>query len=205
MKETMGMRAFRIAVAFTAILSLTIVAVKNIPLLKSPIGKLARGEISFGQMTETVASAYKSSDLWGKYDSITINGLFARLSGRRAYNEVTLLKNGMLTGTMKLDNEAKSGLNKKIVKRITSLDSFLKQLDIPFIYVQIPQKEPINVELAPDGKCSTKNTIAKMLVDALNDADVKTLDLLPVLADTPENTEKYFYRTMKRDEGEYVQ
>ena len=83
-----------IAICFCAFVLL--MAAVNVKLAARPALSFLMGEESFKEMTKEIAENYVSTKLWLRSDFINYNGLFARMTGRRAYNQTMLMNNGML-------------------------------------------------------------------------------------------------------------
>jgi len=161
----------------------------NIALPKEAVGKLLRRESTFAEFTDAVHEEYVSDRLKVKHFFINLNGLFARVSGRRVYNNVVLLKNGMLAR-----KEWPIELN-DMGKGLTELSRFVEECGGQFLYVQAPGKIDKEKKLLPEGVDSYWNETANELLEELRDNQVKTLDLQPYLSETPEQLKKYFFAT----------
>ena len=73
-----------------------ITAVANGEILLDAYKTTAKKEGGFSEFIDTVETSY-TSKIKNKTDYINLNGLFARYSGRKIYNGVATLNNGMLT------------------------------------------------------------------------------------------------------------
>jgi len=161
----------------------------NLGLLKSPTSRLMERKIDFSQFIDEVKGAYVS-DFSYKENFINLNGLFARLTGRHVYNDVSKLKNGMLDyGAIN-----KADVN-ELFNGIKEFHDMLKTQDIPFLYVQVPLKTDLQDALIRDGVDNYGNQNADALLGLLQRSDVETLDLRQSIAATPAEIEKYFYYT----------
>ncbi len=161
----------------------------NIALPKEAVGKLLRRESSFSEFTSAVHEKYVSDQLKAKHVFINLNGLFARVSGRRVYNSVVLLKNGMLA---RKENSIK--LN-DMGKGLIEISRFVEECGGLFLYVQAPGKMDKEKKLLPEGVDSYCNEAADKLLGGLRTSQVNTLDLRPYLSETPEQIETYFFAT----------
>ena len=94
--------------------------------------------ISSASTAEDVVSSYLLDEFYGKNVFVDLNGLFARLTGRRTYNETTLLRNGMLSS----DKESIETIAdmQDISNALTELSQKLQEIETPFLYVQVPVK-----------------------------------------------------------------
>lgn len=176
-----------LAVAVLALLALLSAA--NSEIVKTPLSKLIRQNISFEGFVEEVQNGYISDSFAGKDTFVNLNGLFARLTGRRTLNEVVRLNNGMLG--VPADHMDTTDL----ASGIADFSDYLREQDIPFLYVQMPYKEPLSGQVFPTGITSYRNSNADNLISQLSAAEVETLDLRPLLNQTPEMLEQYFYKT----------
>ena len=182
-------RRGRKPLAVTVLALLALLSALNLRIVKAPLSRLVRHETGFAGFVDEVRSGYVSGSFSGKNGFVNLNGLFARLTGRRTLNEVVRLNNGMLcvpAGNM--DTTALAG-------EIAGFSDYLGEQDIPFLYVQIPYKEPLNGQVFPAGVASYRNSNADQLLSRLTAAEVETLDLRPLLIQTPEMLERYFYKT----------
>ena len=177
-----------LAVAVLAVLVLLSAA--NLKIVKDPLQKFIQNDLSFEGFVDEVQSSYLSDNFAYKNDFLNLNGLFARMTGRRTLNKVVKLNNGML-----------SWLNPNVVdvtalaNSITDFSAYLSEQNIPFLYVQMPYKESLNGQNYPVGVTSYANENADNLLSQLSAGEVKTLDLRPLLSQTPEMLEQYFYKT----------
>lgn len=177
-----------------AVLALVLIigtAVVNISTISDAFGKLFMGESSFDSFTTDIQNAY-TSGIVGKDFLLDVNGLFARLSGRKVYNGVVMLNNGMLNWekdtAVEVDVEG-------LAQHTIAFSKELKKQDVEFLYVQAVQKPDQNNELLPEGVENYGNAHARKVVDALVQAGVNTLDMAPEMNLTIEMVEKNYYRT----------
>jgi len=106
MKESTPKNRIRTVVAICFCAFVLLMAAVNVKLSARPALSFLMGEESFKEMTKEIAENYVSSKLWLRSDFINFNGLFARMTGRRAYNETMLMNNGMLNYGSKTFSEA---------------------------------------------------------------------------------------------------
>ena len=176
---------------FTVVISLFLLvgAVINFSLCASPIQRLFGGETDLKGFVEEVKEAYVSN-LEGKEHFINLNGLFARLTGRHVYNGVSVLENGML------DYESlKAQDMTDFANGLTEFDAYLSAQEIPFLYVQAPNKSDLEDRLVRPGVENCGNDNANALLGLLKEAGVSYLDLRPTIVPTVEAVEQNFYRT----------
>ena len=181
----------KVIIAFATVMVILFLAVTNCQLIWDPLEKLISGEKTFDTAIKEIASNYSSDQLKQKDGSITINGLFARLTGRRVYNNAMLLKNGMLTYGV---TEASDNIPQSI-KRINALSDYLQGQNIPFLYVQAPYKIPLEDTLSVTGTQFDRNSYADRTVTVLTEHGTNVLDLREYLSKTQDHIERYFYRT----------
>ena len=184
------------AVAAVALGLIGVMAVMNISLAFDPLRDFACRRKSFRKTVSAIAANYSSDELWFKNNCVTLNGAFARLTGRRVYNEVTLMNNGMLTNVSSpKGNRASDASIQKTSERFTDFADFLKELNIPFLFVLAPSKLPLTGDVLPAGANANTHENTDRLLASLNANGVHTLDLRPMLAKDVADVEKNFYRT----------
>ena len=193
MRTTREHQIGKVIVSLIALIMIYIMAVANYNMVYEPTEKLISGKQTFADTVESISQNYTSDDFIGKYDCITLNGLFARITGRRVYNEVTLLNNGMLTSV------SEPGIIKQemdtTIDRITSLSDFLNKSDIPFLFVLAPHKLAIEEDILPAGTHNKNQDRAEITVNGLIKNKINVLDLRKYIARTGEDLSKYYYRT----------
>ena len=186
-------KRIHIIISLLAVLIIAIQAGLSWKLFWEPVQKLFSGNSGLVETAETITSNYISDLLPGKNWYITINGLFARLTGRRRYNKVTLMTNGMLSGDTDIANNWQSQATN--TNLLVDFSSSLQEAGIHFLYIQTPVKEPLTETLLPGGLHDAENAEADDIIKRLNKAGVNTLDLRPLLSATREDVEKNFYCT----------
>ncbi|MCH5261126.1 MAG: hypothetical protein J1F18_15370, partial [Lachnospiraceae bacterium] len=124
-----------------------------------------------------------------KNNFVNLNGLFARLTGRRLLNGTVKLNNGML-GFKIGDADMTTTANE-----ISVFSDYLSEQNIPFLYIQMPGKESLDGQSFPVGVASSGNKNADNLLSLLSAEGVKTLDLRPLISQTQEMLEQHFYKT----------
>ena len=174
----------------TAVLTLLmLLSAVNLRIVKDPLSKLIQRELTFENFVDDVQSGYLSDSFAYKNDFLNLNGLFARLTGRRVLNNTVKLKNGMLSATLSdMDMTA-------LANEIAGFSDYLNEENIPFFYIQMPHKEPLDGQNSPVGVAFYGNKIADDLLSQLSEEGVETLDLRPMLSQTTEMLEQYFYKT----------
>ncbi len=163
--------------------------VLNLKLAKEPVKSFAEGKTSFKEFVDAVKDEYTSDEFTGKSEFINLNGLFARTVGQRECNDVVRLNNGMLCTVVKKKSM------KKQAGAIAELAEDVKEQDIPFLYVQAPYKEDAEDTLFPTGVTSYANENADELLKLLSEKQVETLDLRPMLSETVEQINRYYFKT----------
>ena len=161
----------------------------NFALVREPMLRYFNKEITFKELAEEVRTNYTSDEFSGKESFINTNGLFARVLGMREYNDVILLKNGMLSKVLKKKDMTEQA------DAIIALADYTKEQNIPFLYVQAPYKEDTADTLYPTGRKSYGNENADDILQLLKDGGVETFDLRPMLSETAEQVEQYFFFT----------
>lgn|GEM_PF-726844 len=197
MKKALWNIRFRIGITAVFLLGIVFMAGRNYSVVQKPAAALISGTADFRQTVKTISKGYLSDDLWGKKNFINLNGAFARASGRRSYNNVVLLKNGMLTyGTGQLDvSTGSSDCIDALKENITQLENRLEERGIAFSYVQLPIKMTSDHSLLPAGTYSYADQDADRLLFKLAENLVPVLDLRPLYCDNEDMIGQYFYRT----------
>lgn len=176
-----------LAVAVLAVLAL--LSAVNFDIVKNPLSKFIRQDTSFEGFVDEVQNGYLSDSFVSKHYFVNLNGLFARLTGRRTLNDIVKLNNGMLSyAFQEVDTTA-------LANEITGFSGCLSEQDIPFFYIQMPYKESLDGQSFPVGITSYANQNADELLSRLSAGGVETLDLRPLLSQTPEMLERYFAKT----------
>lgn len=149
--------------------------------------------VNIRELREKIVQSYTSDQLFAKYTFVNINGLCMKICGRRAFNEVTSLNNGMLTGDVNsyLNDPGRSVL----IDTLPEFSDYLKKIDTTFIYIQAPTKIDIKGEVLPAGLENYGNNRADELLLELNKKAVNTLDLRDKLAIDGNQVKRNFYKT----------
>lgn len=163
------------------------IVLDSLPLLSAEEDK--NGNSGFVQYVSKVQKDYREN-LEQKNDFVSLNGLYARMSGARTSNQVVRTNNGMLTHQTinKLDT-------KPFAEKTAELSDFLSGLEIPFLYVQAPYKLSLDETMLPIGVEDYANDNADELLNYLQEYGVDTLDLRPYITKTAEQSKQYFYNT----------
>lgn len=178
-----------IVFAFLIVAFLVVCFFLNTKSFTVPFKKLSNGEINTTEFIKEVKNSYISNVKF-KEDFINVNGFFARVTGRNHYNEVSKLKNGMLTYGQRISYDMKYFGN-----GISDFNSYLQKNDIDYLYVQAPIKVDKNDTLLYKGTVNYANTNVNELIEILENKKVSYIDLRDDMASTKEDLEKYFYNT----------
>lgn len=182
-KRTLKILAALAAAAFV------LFALANLRLVYWPTRDLAEGRIGFAEYTQMVAEQY-ADKITGKYSLINLNGLYCRLTGRSVCNEVMKLENGMLD----TQNPGRADVSAPAAG-IVELANFSKAHGAQFLYVQLPTKLDLNGDILRHGEENHSYENVDELLSLLAEAGVDTYDLRQDMAQTPEQIERYFFRT----------
>ena len=146
---------------------------------------------SVSDLRSRLTEAFKSEDFFLRDALITLNGEYARLSGRRFYNNVILLNNGYLTQPLS------TGMDTERNARIyEDLQNFAASRGGKFLYVQLPYKLDIDGSLLPDGlEDYGSYGPTEGFVEALTERGLDVLDTIPVLSRDSGEIEANYYRT----------
>lgn len=161
----------------------------NINLLGNALKTSMEQKADFTQTVDAIQQEY-ISNFKSKNFYINLNGLFARATGKIVHNNTVRLNNGML-----LDSKLAKKDVSLHVDSIVEFDNYLKQFDIPFIYVQAPYKMDYEKALLPDGVENYGNESIDDMVSGLTSKGVNVLDLRPYTSNTIEMVEDNFYPT----------
>lgn len=181
----------RAVVAVTFCFLIAYMSFINKNLIKKPLMDFVQGKKDFRQTTKTIATNYVSKQLKYRNKFINLNGLIARRTGRRMYNEVLLLKSNTLSHA-KIEKANDFG---KHLEKTVEFANFTKKLKIPFIYVASPFKVSTSKDNMPLGAEIFANENTDIFLKGLSEAGIDTLDLRPLLSSNSEQVNKYFYRT----------
>lgn len=168
---------------------LVVLFLLNAHLIREPAERLFGGETDFDTFVSEIQTAYTEQTVW-KESFLNLNGLFARLTGQRVYNDTVRMNNGMLcfpTDSVQYVYWVGDNLN--------SFASQLAGKGTPFLYVQAPYKVDLEGKLLPSGVEHYANSDADELLSYLSVNGVFTLDLRPAFSATAEQVEQNFYRT----------
>ncbi len=162
----------------------------NFHIISKSFTDFLESRITIRKMNEDISSKFKSDDLFHKDDFINLNGIYIRYSGRRYYNGVVLMKNGMLTA----ESSAITKPEEKTASLVKFKD-FVEERGGHYIWAQFPHKFDYEMDLLPDGM--ERNTIKDLenLLDDFQEAGIDVIDTLPVIVGDEEALNKYYYRT----------
>ena len=163
----------------------------NFPVIRQAFSGFTAHPDNISAFGEEMSAAMKSDKLFHKDDLINMNGLYARLTGRRLYNEVVLMNNGML-------NYSEMKLNAKtceIPQTLADFSDFVEKQGGKFVYVQFPGKYDRENVLMPDGISPQIRKEVNGLTDLIGKAGVDVLDLHSLLADSAADIEENYYIT----------
>ena len=163
----------------------------NFPVIRQAFSGFTAHPDNITAFGEEMSAAMKSDKLFHKDDLINMNGLYARLTGRRLYNEVVLMNNGML-------NYSEMKLNAKtyeIPQILADFSDFVEKQGGKFVYVQFPGKYDRENALMPDGISPQIRKEINGLTDLIGKAGVDVLDLHSLLADSAADIEENYYIT----------
>ena len=179
------------AIVFSCIVAafLSLGFLLNLSSVTEPLEEYQDNDTDFATLVSQIKTGLLD-DVVGKDSFINLNGLFARMTGRTIYNDVAVLKNGMLT-TGRYDEIDMTNH----ISAISTLDNYLKNSNIEHLYVQAPYNVDVNGELLRTGTVHCGNLNANKLLTGLTEKNVPTFDLRPYLSQTPELVSKYFYYT----------
>lgn len=169
--------------------------------LRAALGRLRRGEDTVETFLDT-AEEDLNSDLDRSHSFIQLYGGVQRLLGRRVLgdvdpaNTVVRLSDGSLQFVDMTQDGPKDTVEANAQTAIAFRDALAEE-DIPFLYVMAPQKIGPGLEetLLPEGIPDYGNGYADVFLSTLEEADVDTVDLRAVLAQSGVPWTQWFFRT----------
>lgn len=163
------------------------IVLDSLPLLSAEEDK--NGNNGFAQYVAQVQKNYREK-LDQKNDFVSLNGLYARMTGARTSNNVVRTNNGMLTHQRIGKQDTKP-----YAESVAGLSDFLSGLEIPFLYVQAPYKLSLDESALPVGIENLYNESTDELLKYLQEYGVDTLDLRPYITKTADQSKQHFYAT----------
>ena len=122
---------------------------------------------------------------------VDLNGLFARITGRRICNKRHLLNNGML-GMLR---DRGWEYVPREVAGVCALEKAVRRSGAKFLFVQFPGKPDMEGRLVPFGMRHSLAAVGEEVLAGLRAKGVEVLDLGPKYSLTPELVERHFFRT----------
>ena len=121
---------------------------------------------------------------------VELNGGAHRVVGRRFCNTVYRAPGGMLLSELK-----GKGRLEPIADSVAAFSKWLAGKKISFIYVQAPSKIDMEGTILPAPLVNRGNDRADDLMALLAEKGIHTVDFRAMLTATPEDLERFFYRT----------
>lgn len=174
--------------ASATLLFIFVMSVLNAHIPFASLGGFLKREVPFSGAVLEIEKHYLE-DVFFHDAFIDLNGLYARMVGKRVLNERVLLRNGMLA---KSSSKRDMG---KYAGEIAGLNDFLSDNGIKFLYAQLPSKIDLSGTLLPEGIESFQNENTDELLGGLAERGVNILDLRQEMSADSLQIEKYFYRT----------
>ncbi len=166
----------------------------NYPNISQPISEFLKNNAKVRELNKNLTAKMKSDDLFMKDEFINLNGLYGRISGRRQYNDIILLKNGMLTNN-RTTVDLKSKKMQKKYKNLIELNDYVSSYGGHLIYAQFPRKNDMESKLFPEGRKSDIPRQIEKMLDSFKHKGIDVIDTLPMLSATDTDIEENFYRT----------
>lgn len=121
---------------------------------------------------------------------VDINSIYVNAIGKSIANERFKNKDDVLiVQNFDFTDMKESGTN------IVNLNKYLEEKDIPFVYVQMPYKLPLEADYSYADVDNHANGTADSLLEILKDNNVNYIDLRPEFSRTEEQVKENFYRT----------
>lgn len=184
MKKNIPLYCFVVLICTSIVLAFVL----NFYLVIDPFKKLDDEDYTFEKFTDDTQKQY-TSNFFARESFINLNGLFTRLIGKKTTNNVDKMKNGMLVNSNIIYRDTSN-----LANSIKQFNSHLKENDVKFVYIQLPMKVDLENSLIYDGYVNYANQNANELLGKLGN-DVSFIDMRKYIVSTPEQVEKYFYRT----------
>lgn len=165
-------------------------AIANMPLTLQALEEGTAAGQGLAGVSEALRDIYLSDQFWQKNQFVNINGLHARLSGRRELNDVVLMRNGML-GYAGSERHSMSPQ----AAGIAQFARWLEAIGTDFLYVQLPYKLDLEKKMLPLGYEDSLHENTSELLELLAKKNVATLDLRKDICATTDQVDSYFYAT----------
>ena len=165
-------------------------SINNFTAISKPVKKFIQSHENIHSLSTDITDAMKSNELFHRDEFININGLYGRITGRRLYNKVVLLNNGMLTEVQEYMMDIGESTN-----ALSEFQKFVNNRGLHFLYVQCPFTIDMSGELAPDGLEFKGPQDFESTLNTFKNVGVDVIDTLPELTQTPQKYEENFYRT----------
>ncbi|MBQ6339473.1 MAG: hypothetical protein IJI36_10030 [Kiritimatiellae bacterium] len=121
---------------------------------------------------------------------VELNGGVHRVAGRRLCNAVYRSPEGMLLSELRVAEDVS-----RPVESVAAFAAWLEERRVPYVYVQTPAKVDMADKMLPSCFESSGNRQVDVMLAALAERNVRTVDLRAEFTATPEDVGRYFYRT----------
>lgn len=132
---------------------------------------------------------YYTDGIYARTHFINLNGCFANVLGIDQLNNVTVYEDDYL-GELKPPLEMKP-----MAESMAHFSMLLQKNNIPFLYIQAPDKLDLKGDILPLGCVHASNQNADDFLKIAREMGVDTFDLRPLLVATKEDVKKHFFRT----------
>ncbi len=191
MKKVYLHQKIRMGIAACCLVVFFVLSVANAPMYAGPLTAWLNKKTTFAEMAGEISDAYISDRIWAKTQLNELNGLFARVTGRRVHKGVTMLNNEMLVYT---ESEPVRDMSAQ-ARRVGEFSDYLSSLGIPFLYVLRPDKIDMGGTLLPAGLHDYSVENGTRMLEQLAENGVRTYDLREKIALTPEQMAEFFFWT----------
>lgn len=171
-------------------LLLVLFSIVNFCTISKPVKKFIHSDTNIRSLSEDITYSLKSDELFLKDELININGLYGKISGRRLYNEVVLLNNGMLTAVQEYMKDIGES-----TEALIDFQKFARKRGARFLYVQFPFKIDMDGTLAPQGLDFKGPNYIESTLETFRNVGIDVIDTIPALSRTPADVTENFYRT----------
>lgn len=151
---------------------LLIVFVFMYPILKDKTREYLEGQTTATEITDKLEKEYADKFVF-KNSFVNLNGLMARILGQNYLNIVIKLNNGHLSHTEDIANDAVI----RNAAEMATLNNFLAERGIGFLYIPVPNKNTFYIDEFPDGYINGMRINREHMLKLMQEYGVKTFDL----------------------------
>lgn len=134
---------------------------------------------------------YKDVDFWT--DSLEVENMVStkEIFNKEKFNDVYKIGNHLVKHEIQ---PAKKNFG-SVVKNIVAFSDYLSKEEIPFLYVQLPNKLSNTEEKLPKNLVDEQNPIASCIVEELRNRGISCFDYRKIMKDEQKENIDYFYKS----------